>query len=371
MSEPTLPIEELLAPVNEESPCGQSLRLADDAVATELRDVRDLAWAATKLERKAGDAGEDPTFAASAEWGRLKDQCCALLREKSKDLEVTAVLVEAQVRIAGVAGLADGFSLVNQLVERYWSDILDRSRKASDESTDDKAVSEQVGRMIKWNDTLPLPIARIPITAGGDAGQFALWQYEQAVAAENLSAEERERRKSISLSQFTLSVASTGRLQPAMLRGLVSDIQRAHEQADKLEVVFQERLTGDLADKCPTLTKVKERLDDMKRCLMHTGKEFLEPSEGQAAEGATAGAAAIAGGVSDREQAFRELSRIADFFARTEPLSLLAEQIRQVVHRGRLSPDQYYSELIDNQETLRQFFRLVGIKKSAEGESSE
>jgi predicted component of type VI protein secretion system len=73
--------------------------------------------------------------------------------------------------------------------------------------------------------------------------------------------------------------------------------------------------------------------------------------------------------LNSREQAFQELSRIADFFARTEPLSLLAEQIRQIVHRGRLPADAYYKDLIDDETTLKQFFRLVGIKPPGDQQS--
>jgi type VI secretion system protein ImpA len=76
------------------------------------------------------------------------------------------------------------------------------------------------------------------------------------------------------------------------------------------------------------------------------------------------------GELASREQAFQELSRIADFFARTEPLSLLAEQIRQIVHRGRLPADAYYKDLIDDENSLKQFFRLVGIKPPGDESSS-
>ena len=38
-------------------------------------------------------------------------------------------------------------------------------------------------------------------------------------------------------------------------------------------------------------------------------------------------------------------------------------------NRGHLAPDKYYSELIDNEDTLKQFFRLVGIRAEQPRES--
>ena len=41
----------------------------------------------------------------------------------------------------------------------------------------------------------------------------------------------------------------------------------------------------------------------------------------------------------------------------------------EVVRRGRLSPDKYYKDLIDDETTLRQFFRIVGVTPSDEESS--
>jgi type VI secretion system protein ImpA len=374
-----LPIADLIAPLEGDSAVGANLR-ADDSVDPALREVRDLAKQATYEERKAGDLGNDPTYAALSQWRSVSEQCQAILREQSKDFEVSALLVEAEVRTSGLAGMASGFELVAVLAEHYWSDILARAKSAVAEPDEESIVGDLLSRLNKWNDALPGPLARVPITAGGDAGDYALWQYQQASQAdkENLSPEERERRKAITIEQFARSVALTAQSKPAMLLGVLADLDRAQAAATRLEEVFQGTLTGELSMHAPTLSKVRERLEDIERCLQHTGKDVIAAltaapvgESGAAAGGGAAGAtAAPAGQLADRDQAFRELSRIADFFARTEPLSLLAEQIRQVVHRGRLPPEQYYKELIDSEESQRQFFRVVGIKPASSDESS-
>ncbi len=375
--ESPLPIDELIAPLAGDTPVGMNLR-TDDAIDDALREVRDLAKQAAYEERKAGDLGNDPTYAALSQWRSVSEKCQTILREQSKDLEVSALLVEAEVRASGLAGLAAGLQVVATLAENYWPDILFRAKSAVAEPDEESIVGDLLSRLNKWNDALPGPMARVPITSGGDSGDYALWQYQQAVQADkdNLPPEERERRKAITIDQFARSVIGTAQSQPKFLLGVLGDLDRSIAAATRLEEVFQNQLPSELSMHAPSLGKVRERLDEIQRCLQHTGKDVIAsllaaPEAAEGTGGAGSGTvAAPAGQFTDREQAFRELSRIADFFARTEPLSLLAEQIRLIVYRGRLSPERYFKELIDSEDTQRQFFRLVGIKPSENQDSS-
>ncbi len=376
-----LPIEELLAPIAGDAPVGKNLR-ADDSIDPALRTVRDLAKDAVKKERDAGNAGEDPSFAGLSEWRSASEECQTILREMSKDVEVAALIVEASVRTDGMAGLASGLELVAGLAERYWPDILERAKAgvmatSGAEPSEEEIIQTLLIRPNQWSEALYLPIARVPLTSGGSEGDFAYWQYEQAVQAEKLSPDEREKRKAISVDQFSRAVISTATGRPAEILALLTSLDRAKAAAERVESAFQDRLEGALSVHAPSLGKIKERLEDIKRCLYHSGKEVLEallaagasPAAGGAATGAAAGGGGGLGELTNRDQAFRELSRIADFFARTEPLSLLAEQIRQVVRRGRLSPDKYYKDLIDDENSLRQFFRLAGVMPPEEESS--
>jgi type VI secretion system protein ImpA len=371
-----LPIEQLLAPIPGDAPAGKNLR-ADDSIDPALRTARDLAKDAIKKERDAGNAGDDPSFAGISEWRSASEECQTILRDLSKDIEVGAIIVEASVRTDGLAGLAGGLELVAGLAEQYWPDILERAKAAVAEPNEEEIIQTLLIRPNQWSEALFLPIARVPLTSGGSEGDYAYWQYEQAVQAEKLSPEEREKRKAISVDQFSRAVISTATSRPAEILALLANLDRAKTAAERVETAFQDRLEGALSVHAPSLGKIKERLEDIKRCLHHSGKEVLEAllAAGSAPAGAAGGGAVAAGGggglgeLTNRDQAFRELSRIADFFARTEPLSLLAEQIRQVVRRGRLSPDKYYKDLIDDENTLRQFFRIVGVTPTDEESS--
>jgi type VI secretion system protein ImpA len=314
-----------------------------------------------------------------SEWLAVKEQGEKLLRETSKDLEVAALMVSAAVRTDGLPGLVSGLELVAELVDRYWPEMFATAQAAAQNEQpppDDEAIATDMLRLLdQWKEVLPGPIARIPITEGSDAGSYALWQYEQAVAAEKLSPEEREKRKAVTVGRISQSASQTARRDGNYFPNLCAQLEEAGKQADRVEAAFQTHLSNGLVGLGPSLTRVKERLDDIKRCLAHVAKDYLVPA-GQPASGTSqnaastpsgnAAAAGPAGEPQNRDEAFRQLSQIADFFARTEPLSLLAEQIRQVVKRGRSSPEKYYAQLIDNEDTLRQFFRLVGIQPSSE-----
>jgi type VI secretion system protein ImpA len=68
------------------------------------------------------------------------------------------------------------------------------------------------------------------------------------------------------------------------------------------------------------------------------------------------------GSPAGREEAFRQLEKIAAYFERHDPHSLLATQIRNVVRLGRLPLADYYKELIADGSALQTLFKFVGIE---------
>jgi type VI secretion system protein ImpA len=371
-------IDELLRPLDEPGPAGIRLRTSD-TVHPELRELMSRAKKALESEKKASDAGNDPSVAGMGDWSTVKELGEKLLSSTAKDLDVAALMVAAAVRTDGLAGLVGGLELVAGLVDRFWPDIFAAARAAAEAEggpVDEEQIVLDLTKMIdQWKSGLPGPISWIPLTEGSDAGSYALWQYEQAVQAEKLSPEEREKRKASTIARLMQSAAQTAQRNRSYFPQLMTQLEEVSAKSSQLESAFQKHLSNGLQGLAPSLIRVRERVDDIKRCLTHIAKDYLTPpAQAASVTGTAAGGSPLAQGPAGepqgREEAFRQLSQIADFFARTEPLSLLAEQIRQVVKRGRSSPEKYYAELIDNEDSLRQFFRLVGIKP-AQDESSD
>src|SRR5690349_16288780 len=95
----------LLAPIAGGKPSGPNLRDDDSANSPyyEVRNVRGVANAAEKdwlnLELSAAPGADEARDRAMQAWKQVQEKCEALLREKSKDLEILEWLIEALVRI--------------------------------------------------------------------------------------------------------------------------------------------------------------------------------------------------------------------------------------------------------------------------------
>ena len=75
----------------------------------------------------------------------------------------------------------------------------------------------------------------------------------------------------------------------------------------------------------------------------------------------TAFEAARAGRIQSREDAFRSLLQVAEFFKRTEPHSPISYALEQAVRWGRMPLPDLLAELIPEEAARLQLFKLVGI----------
>jgi type VI secretion system protein ImpA len=206
------------------------------------------------------------------------------------------------------------------------------------------------------------PLRHVAITndPGGEA--YAYWQYLEAHALKNMPQDEQAKRidkGALTLDRFQQSVAATSY---DFFRGLLGDFQLIKAELDRLDALLEDRLAMEFR---PSFSALREQLDDIERAVRSVAPVDSPMEEGLngQAQGVGGPGGISVGGIHSREEAFRQLAVIADFFEKTEPLSLLAEQIRKIVRLGRMNPLEYFSELIDNDDTRRQMFRLVGIKR--------
>src|SRR5437660_3558693 len=105
---PTTPLfsESLLDPIPGGSPAGMDLRWSAE-------------WDRIKEARRADDGLDTGKWAKrerkTANWRLVEEIATSILRTQSKDLQVAMWLTEANLKLYGFAGLADGFRLVNEL----------------------------------------------------------------------------------------------------------------------------------------------------------------------------------------------------------------------------------------------------------------
>ncbi len=111
--------EILLKAISKKAPTGEDLRLSerDKNLYLTLRDSRQRA---RSIERQINQ-GIEP--GGSPDWSCVYEQAILLLSTKSKDIEISAWLCEALIKLHGFAGLKEGFNLIKYYIENYWEHL--------------------------------------------------------------------------------------------------------------------------------------------------------------------------------------------------------------------------------------------------------
>jgi type VI secretion system protein ImpA len=330
----------------------------DDSPLSSFRQVKDAREEARRLERQAEIDGEGQAQALPF-WRTVLQKGQELLEEQAKDLEICAYLIEALIRLDGFRGLAEGFEMARQLTDRFWGELYPEP--------DEDGIETTLLPLSRMNgDVLVDAIKRVPITQGTSMGPFRIWQHRQAQDLNQFSAEEQEeriQRGAVSLAMFERAVAET----PAeFFQGTWDDLQAAETAVRSLEETLNERA----GLQAPLFSRVHDALEDSLAVLRqiadrHLSKNFTE-SEPQAAGAPVStersNASVSLDGIPNRDAAFSLLLKVAEFFERAEPQSIIPAEIRKTVRRGRMSPEELYRDLISDNAVLEQMFRDVGIQ---------
>lgn len=361
---PVVDVEALAAPIPGDAPSGPDLR-ADPDPNSPYRRLKAAREAARAAERQAL---EDPA-AAVADWSAVLATAEDLLRTSSKDLEVAAWLVEALLRERGFAGLRDGFAVVRRICETSWDTLHPAI-------TEDGGVPDRVFPLSGLNGderegTLISPIRMLRIAQGPSGEPLGVWHYERAVELEKIQdPEQREQRVAagtVPLADIETAVRSG---DPGTYRTLVADLTGAREEFTRLEAVLADRCGFD-APPGNNVRAVLEKCDEALRFLARGHLESAPPATDAAADGAPAAAASGAGGgvpsgpLQTRDEAFRMLEAVADYFRRTEPHSPLSYSLEQCVRWGRMPLPDLLAEIIPDEAARAAVFRLTGIRPPA------
>jgi type VI secretion system protein ImpA len=343
----------LLALIPGEHPAGPDLS-QDRTSTSPYQIIKEKRDAARNREKQVRD-GTEPDTGDKSDWWKVRDLAIEALAVKSKDLRLACWLIEALVRKeeTGFAGLRDGMALLNGLVNQYWDGLHPRP--------DEEGVSTTVAPINNLNGesgpgVLVYPLTQIPLTAAGDAGPFALCDYQEAAEIEGIADPDRKQAR-LSQSHCTMSKfeSAARRTPPAQIEARVAELTACNDEWLKLGTT--------LSEKCGNHAPAMSRIRD----LITTALGILEPYREKAApaaegekDGATTGDV-VDGALAGREQAFREMERVARFFERTEPHSFLSFALRRLVRWGRAPLPELLTELIPEEAPRGSLFKLIGI----------
>lgn len=364
-----LDISSLLSPFDGDSPAGTDLRLDDDP-NNAYRRIRDARSDAKDKEEHAELEGETSTEAMRG-WRSVWSDGQEYLQTFAKDLEIVAYMVEASVRIGGFAGLETSLRLTTELVENFWGELLP--------TPDEDGIETTLLPIARLNsNAITSALQRVPITSDSSVGEFALLHYSQAKRLDTIDAEERDRQMSrgaVTTTTFNQAVSETS---DDFLRAMDAQIQSTSASVDRLDSVLKEKAGEEYA---PNLSKFRESLKEAATTLRLVAGSRLEVvDESSDEEGAIAdgdegtgvkaeNGGGIRGGISSRQEALDLLEKVAVWFEKHEPQSILISEIRKVKRRALMTPEELYKDLISDASVREQLFRDVGIQPSSEDES--
>ena len=381
-----LDFERLLEPISGDNPAGVDLR-ADSSPTSVYYQIKDARNAARDAERQRLLNDEDTPAGEPPDWKPVLRLAPEIIAEQSKDLEITAWLIESLARSDGYGGLRDGFRLGKELVNRFWDGLY----PMPDEDGVLTRVSPLAGlNGVEAHGVLLTPMANIPITSDTDDGPFSLVSYKRALDLDRIDDPDKRAQRVeqgwASMQVFMRAVNATG---PDFFRDLLDDISAAANEFSLLCEALEERCGKDEDgyDLTPPSSAIRNALAEAEETVRNISKHLLGDDGdaagddgqggGDASELEMAGGGAIttvarsAGPVRTREDAFGALLQVAEFFKRTEPHSPVSYALEQAVRWGRMPLPELWKELIPDETTRDQMFKLVGIQTPPEEESTE
>lgn len=365
-------IEALLGPISDERPVGDDPRLDSSPTSLyyQIKDARNQARAAERQQLMTGE-GEP------ADWGPLLELVPEALGSTAKDLELTTYFIEALCRDFGFAGLRDGFRLVRELVDRFGDDIYP--------TPDEDGLETRLAPLTSLNGdggdgTLIAPIRMIPITQSPDGSRFGLADYQQAQNLERLTGEARDRQLEQGIPTPATVRAAAAQTNVAFFQTLQEDLDAALAELQNMTQTLDRRYGSD-SPPTGTIESVLKEIQTTLQAL--AGDRLAMAAEDEAADGAEADAASAAvattgakpagpsGSIETREDAFRQILRVAEFFRRTEPHTPISFALERVVRWGRMPLPELLRELIGDEGSVHEMFKLVGIPEQKDDEETE
>lgn len=351
-----LDLDLLLKPISENSPCGEDIRKSNNTFYYKIKNARS---SARIVERQNPD-NLQKTFNL---WNIVFEGSIEALSVYSKDLEITAWLIEALVRKHEIAGFRDGFCLVNGLLISFWESLYPKLETVESDrlfAFTGLNGEERAGALIA-------PLYRVHITQGKTLGPFALWNYIQAIELEKITDLQKREDKIKGGAITILELENAAKETPKdFFLQLSEDIQDALKEFKCFENLLDEKCK----ENAPPTSMIRTTLEKAQEGVNFLYKDLLDQAAGEnndiggfvASEGAALPETFEGSHLLSREAAFKSLLEIARFFKRTEPHSPLPYILERAVRWGQLSLPDLLSELVDDESARKRFFQLTGIE---------
>lgn len=359
-------VNSLLEPISEDNLVGSDIRedSSPTSIYATIKDARSAARAAERHSMFDGGSSE-----ADDSWRKILELAPEILKNHAKDLEIASWYTEALIRRAGFQGLRDGFTVIRQIIEKYWDGLYPLP--------DEDGIETRVAPLTGLNGegaegVLIAPIRNIRITEDIDPGPFSFWQYKQALDVQKIS-DEAARAEKASKVGFTLEdiEGAVANSSQEFFLNLRDDVQICLTEYKNISRMLDEHCgTHD----APPTSNIIHTLEDSLGIINHIAKYKLpeesidedELGEGDATGGEGQGKKTVGGPIKTRDDAFRHLQDISQFFRKTEPHSPISYALERVVRWGDLPLTELMKELIPDHSSRDFYGSLTGVRTNDE-----
>ncbi|UTH75140.1 type VI secretion system protein TssA [Chromobacterium sp. IIBBL 290-4] len=345
----------LLQPIRDSNPCGEPVRYSPEY--DQLRELR---------------REDDPTLPAGvwesdlkkADWVGVERLAQEVLTGRSKDLMVAAWLGESWLHLLGLSGLEAALTLVLRYCESYWDGLHPLPRDG--DMSFRAAPLEWLAKC--YASTVEMRVPLLAPSGGDNTLTLAHWRdLKRRLGKSEASDEMAQARQEMRLLEERV------RAQPGCVdkEGL-EVLARSRVALQGLEEWCAQAMAADtpsFGGLWITLEQLARALSELAAMCPDDGRfEPLTPFVASQVEkppehsnDASATTLAAAREPASREEAYRQLRRIADYLARTEPHSPVPYLIQRAVEWGDKPLRELLAELLDSDTESRRLWSLLGV----------
>lgn len=344
---PKIAIEDLLAPISDLLPSGESLRRGP--IYDKIKEAR-------REDDPTIDHGIWQVEPKSADWDAVIKLGADALKTKSKDLRIAGWLTEAWIRKYGLPGAAHGMQLLTALVSTFWDTI-------HPQIDDDGDLDARIAPFGWMNKQLALRLKQIPLIdpSKHDGPVLDLLAWEKASVLERSGKSPTGNQ--VSTQEFMTAVM----LSPIdMYRSIAADCEALQAAVKALEEAVDTRCGEPVA----SLYQVREVIETLnafvKRILKHKGADESEAAEEDAIDDAAGGDTPMGpsvnrGPIRNRAEAYQRLAEAAEYLAQLEPHSPVPHLIKRAVAWGNLPFSDLIRELVQDRNSMFAIYNLLGL----------
>lgn len=360
--------EALLTPIDNALPAGKSIR--GNGVYSVIEKARRQDDASLPMGGWEHDLKR-------ADWARVSSAALDALQSQSKDMQLVAWLLEAQIHQRGFASIGPCMVLMDNLFEYYWDTL---HPQIEDGDLDFRA------NILRWiSEKLLSALRLVPITSTQRETEYSWSDWEQARRNEQLKENGGNRNgdglEGITLNEFNAGINATP--TEAYLT-LQHTLVNALDAIDTLNRTIDERF-GDEAPSLASMTNLLEQILSLADGELH--KRGIRPPPEIPAQDCVAEASANAiedshpahvvapignavGPIRDRADAYARLAETADFLMRLEPHSPVPYLVRRATDWGRLNTVELYQELFLKLGGQLNIFEMLGLEAQSENNTT-